>query len=257
MTHVQSAATRLVQLMERLRIGPNAADMCAIKAGAADAAGATGAAGAAGAPGGLQSSVYDSIVYNLHRALADAALARATLVFERNQCEEKLEQRTETWRNRMTERLNNQRSELEAGFQQTEKALRSELDETKKKLERLRGSCCIFLLDAEQLVELQGELQEAMVRVKHQQDRRACESSLCEKIPEAVCPITKKVMLNPVLAADGHTSTSSPAATPSSEKITMRWPVYRRATLVRDLCVKLMALCRFTRHCTNSCQPWN
>jgi hypothetical protein len=193
LTHVQSAATRLVQLMERLRIGPSEAEMYAREAGAAWEA------------GGVQSSVNETVVYNLHSALADAVLARATLVFERNKNVEKLEQRTETWRNRMTERLDNQRSELEAGFKQTEKTLRSELDKEKKKLERLRGSWCIFLLDAEQLVELQGELEEAMLRVKRQQDRRACESTLCEKIPEAVCPITKKIMLNPVLAADGHT----------------------------------------------------
>jgi hypothetical protein len=98
-----------------------------------------------------------------------------------------------------------QREELEAGVKQREKALRSELDEEKQKVERLRGSWCIFLLDAEQLVALQGELEEAMQRVKRQQQRRACESTLCEKIPDAVCPIARKIMLNPVIAADGHT----------------------------------------------------
>jgi hypothetical protein len=197
--NVQSAAARLVQLMERLRIGPNRAEVLAMEAGA------SAASAASAASGGVQSSVCETAVYNLHRALADAELARATLGFERKRQDEQLEQRVETWRIRMTEQLDELREELEAELKRKETALRSELDEEKKKVERLRGSWCIFLLDAEQLAALQGELEEAMQRVTRMQERRACESTLCEKMPEAVCPITKKFMLNPVVAADGHT----------------------------------------------------
>ena len=83
--------------------------------------------------------------------------------------------------------------------------LLNEVHEQKQEVERLRGSWCIRSLDADQLQQLQRELQQAMERVKDQLERRACESTLCEKIPEAVCPITRKIMLNPVMAADAHT----------------------------------------------------
>jgi hypothetical protein len=83
--------------------------------------------------------------------------------------------------------------------------LLNEVHEQKQKVERLRGSWCIWSLNADQLQQLQRELQQAMERVKDQLERRACESTLCEKIPEAVCPITRKIMLNPVIAADAHT----------------------------------------------------
>jgi hypothetical protein len=128
--NVQSTAARLVQLMERLRIGPNRAEVLAMEAGA------SAASAASAASGGVQSSVCETVVYNLHRALADAELARATLGIERKRHDEQLEQRVETWRIRMKKQLDELREELEAELKRKETALRSELEDEQQKVER-------------------------------------------------------------------------------------------------------------------------
>jgi len=60
------------------------------------------------------------------------------------------------------------------------------------------------LLDTEALLQLRGTLEESLARVADMQSRRAAEMRVCATLPSAVCPITNKCMIDPVMAADGH-----------------------------------------------------
>ncbi len=60
------------------------------------------------------------------------------------------------------------------------------------------------LMDAEALLQLRGTLEESLASVAAMQGRRAAELRLCATLQSAVCPITNKCMIDPVMAADGH-----------------------------------------------------
>jgi hypothetical protein len=78
--------------------------------------------------------------------------------------------------------------------------LRHEIEEIKTAEKRM-FAMKIIDLDAEDLDELQGKLEDAL---GHVLELRACCESVCTILPSTKCPIGLKMMTHPVFAADGH-----------------------------------------------------
>jgi len=78
--------------------------------------------------------------------------------------------------------------------------LRHEIEEMKTTEKRM-FAMKIIDLDAEDLDELQGKLEDAL---GHVLELRACCESVCTILPSTKCPIGLKMMTHPVFAADGH-----------------------------------------------------
>ena len=78
--------------------------------------------------------------------------------------------------------------------------LRHEIEEIKTAEKRM-FAMKIHDLDAEDLDELQGKLEDAL---GHVLELRACCESVCTILPSTKCPIGLKMMTHPVFAADGH-----------------------------------------------------
>jgi hypothetical protein len=84
------------------------------------------------------------------------------------------------------------------------KEARSELALSKKRVDDLEGRN-VVCMDAEALLELRKVLENSLRLLKIAKDRRACLKYVPEILPSAACTLTKQCMLDPVVAADGHT----------------------------------------------------
>lgn len=141
--------------------------------------------------------------YWLARARARAARVQTTLARDRKRHETELGKRHEEWSVELVHQLEMQQERLTERFVMKELELRAEVDETKTAEQRMHGME-ISNLDAGELRDLRGQLEDALDRVEHMQELRACYDRVGVILPSTMCPIGKQVMTEPVFAADGH-----------------------------------------------------
>ena len=132
------------------------------------------------------------------QSLCKASELKQQFDVERELRAEELDRHRKNWEERNA--INSERSVVVNEL----KEVRSELALSKKRVDDLEGRN-VACMDAEALLELRKVLENALRLVKITEDRRACLPYVPEILPSAACPLTKQCMIDPVVAADGHT----------------------------------------------------
>lgn len=141
---------------------------------------------------------------SIRKANDDAKLALGTLNVERMLRGEELDRHRKLWETRLAEELERERKANSTVVIKQLEDVRSELALSKKRVEDLEGRN-VACMDAKALHELREVLENSLGHVKIAEDRRACLPYVSEILPSAACPLTKQCMIDPVVAADGHT----------------------------------------------------
>ena len=146
---------------------------------------------------------YEVWKRSLDKLKDSATHALGLLNVERQLRGEELDRHRKNWELRLSRELEEERRALNAETSGLVKELRSELATSKEKAEHLQGQHT-EVMDAEGLLQLRGVLEASLKRVEAAEARRACQERVVEIMPSAVCPVTLRFMVDPVVAADGH-----------------------------------------------------
>ena len=147
---------------------------------------------------------FEVFEQSMQKANDDAKLALGQLNVERMLRGEELDRHRKLWEMRLAEELERERKANSTLVIKQLEQVRNELALSKMRVEDLKGRN-VACMDAKALHELRQDLETSLERVKNAEDRRACLPYVPEILPSAVCPLTKQCMIDPVVAADGHT----------------------------------------------------